>query len=622
MSDKFEKNSELSSNATVVMNADEIDEKLRIMREKVINDSKPVEDNFVIAPDDLDFTVIEENPEPNYAPELEEQILQADDEDADEMFYDESEKAVHKKKVRKLVVFAVIAAALIGILIAVIIAKNAHNNAEYIGNYRNAQINYNEGNYDKALESLRQALSIKKTDECLILMSECYEAKDDYVNALAILESSTSGDEKIRQRIKELKKAQKAYENGKVIVLNGDEYPVDITSLDLSDKGMRSRQLSRVSMLTELTSLKLSKNRIDSIDFLKNLNKLVSLDLSENKIENIEALSGLSSLKTLHLDGNDVKSFEPLYHLTNLTTLTISDMKISKSQLNDLKQALPNCIITSDDAENDVVEIKLGGKTFNSDVRELDLSGRNISDISALSDCTELETLNLSGNSISDISTLMDLPKLRSVNLSNNKLSDIGPLMTITTIEYLDLSGNSISSIAALGELTALDELSLKGNKIGDFSPLSRLLLLEKLDLTNCGMTDNSVPCLYKLKDLSKLSLEKNNISLRAYNKLKAEFPNCNISHSDFPKVTLGKKTFAAETVNVDASGLGLRDISAVRGLGCVERMDLSNNSISDVSPLMELDTLRELNLAGNNISPDQRSALTNALPNCRINFG
>lgn len=40
-------------------------------------------------------------------------------------------------------------------------------------------------------------------------MSRCYEAKYDYVNAIAILESSTSGSDEIKSEIERLKKPRR-----------------------------------------------------------------------------------------------------------------------------------------------------------------------------------------------------------------------------------------------------------------------------------------------------------------------------------------------------------------------------------------------------------------------------
>jgi Leucine-rich repeat (LRR) protein len=51
----------------------------------------------------------------------------------------------------------------------------------------------------------------------------------------------------------------------------------------------------------------------------------------------------------------------------------------------------------------------MGGLTFQSDVTELDLSGRELSDITALSDCAALTKLDLSHNKISDLTPLAGL---------------------------------------------------------------------------------------------------------------------------------------------------------------------------------------------------------------------
>ena len=171
---------------------------------------------------------------------------------------------------------------------------------------------------------------------------------------------------------------------------------------------------------------------------------LSSLDLSKNKISDISPLKKLSSLRTLHLDGNEIEDFSPLYGLDSLSMLTIGDMDIKQSQLKELKEELPDCIIYSDDAKEDVIEIKLGGKTFDNNVTELDLSGCDVHDISLLSACTKLKKLDLSDNAISDISALVDLPELTELDLSNNKISDISPLMSVAKLKYLNLAGNRI----------------------------------------------------------------------------------------------------------------------------------------------------------------------------------
>lgn len=562
---------------------------------------------------------------------------------AEEIIREQAERREHKRKKKLIIICAAIVAALAAMLALILLLKTGGAEKDYDKAFSRAQEYYYSGDYDNALSKLREVMEIKKTDECLLLMSRCYEAKYDYVNAIAILESSTSGDEKIKTEIERLKKAKEDYDSGKIVVICGEQYDVETTVLDLSGKGAGSAALKDIAKLTELTSLKLSDNKISELDFLSSLKKLSSLDLSNNKISDISPLKKLSSIRTLHLDGNEIKDFSPLYGLDSLSMLTIGDMDIKQSQLKKLKEELPDCIIYSDDAKEDVIEIKLGGKTFDNNVTELDLSGCDVHDISLLSVCTKLKKLDLSDNSISDISALVDIPELAELDLSNNRISDISPLMSVSKLTYLNLAGNRIKSVAALQDLTSLTELNLSSNELGGIAAVGRLTNLKTLWMDDTGLKDASLEELYGLKNLKKLSIKDNSeLSEAAVTTLKKKLSGCTISHSELKReIVLGGKSFACDAETVEANGLGLSDISKVSGFSNVKHLDLSNNSISRLSPLSQLKTLETLDLSnnrisdvsaltslknlkqlwlgGNSISAEQLQSLKAALPNCYI---
>lgn len=562
---------------------------------------------------------------------------------AEEIIREQAERREHKRKKKLIIICAAIVAALAAMLALILLLKTGDAEKDYDKAFSRAQEYYYSGDYDNALSKLREVMEIKKTDECLLLMSRCYEAKYDYVNAIAILESSTSGDEKIKTEIERLKKAKEDYDSGKIVVICGEQYDVETTVLDLSGKGAGSAALKDIAKLTELTSLKLSDNKISELDFLSSLKKLSSLDLSNNKISDISPLKKLSSIRTLHLDGNEIKDFSPLYGLDSLSMLTIGDMDIKQSQLKKLKEELPDCIIYSDDAKEDVIEIKLGGKTFDNNVTELDLSGCDVHDISLLSVCTKLKKLDLSDNSISDISALVDIPELAELDLSNNRISDISPLMSVSKLTYLNLAGNRIKSVAALQDLTSLTELNLSSNELGGIAAVGRLTNLKTLWMDDTGLKDASLEELYGLKNLKKLSIKDNSeLSEAAVTTLQKKLSGCTISHSELKReIVLGGKSFACDAETVEANGLGLSDISKVSGFSNVKHLDLSNNSISRLSPLSQLKTLETLDLSnnrisdvsaltslknlkqlwlgGNSISAEQLQSLKAALPNCYI---
>lgn len=635
---------------TVVVKKSDIEQQLhRADEEKTVLDTvnegyksifDPELEEILRETEGYELTPQDEDGEPEYEEEPEYDEAESDTE---RIIREQSEHRAHKKRKKLIIVCAAIVAVLAVMLALILALKNGGTESEYSNAFKQAQEYYYAGDYDNALTKLREAMEAKKTDECLLLMSRCYEAKYDYVNAIAILESSTSGSDEIKSEIERLKKAKEDYDSGKIVVICGEQYDVETTSLDLSKKGAGSAALKDIAKLTELTSLKLSDNKIDELDFLTPLKKLTSLDLSNNKISDITPLKKLSSLRTLHLDGNEIKDFSPLYDIDSLSMLTIGQMDISASQLKELKAKLPNCIIYSDDAKEDVVEIKLGGKTFKNNVTELDLSGCDVHDITLLSACTKLEKLDLSDNSISDISALVDLPNLKELDISNNRISDISPLMSVPKLEYLNLSGNRIKSVAALQDLSGLTELNVSGNELGSIAAIGRLTNLKTLWMDKVGLSDADLEELYNLKNLKKLSIKDNaDLSEAAVATLKKKLSGCSISHSELKsEIVLGGKSFAVDAENVEANGLGLSDISKVSGftnvkhldlsnnsisrlsplstLKTLETLDLSNNSISDISALASLKNLKQLWLNGNSISADQIQALKAALPDCYI---
>ena len=647
MSKLTEKINELASTEgkTVIVNRGDIEDELRrASEERTVVDEKPAVDSRL---DPELEAILRETEGYAFEPETEEESVRepkrSPSENARRVIEEKAYERKTRGKKRVIMICGIAVAVLALMLVGTLLLKNSAQSKEYEQAYKQAQLLYYDGKYDEALEQLRNAMAIDKTDDCLLLMSQCYEAKYDYVNAIAILESSSSGSDVIKKRIEFLKEAKDRYESGQVVLICGEQYDIKTTVLDLSGKGIHSGRLSDIGRLTELTSLKLANNEITELEFLTPLEKLVSLDLSNNQITDITPLAHLKKLRTLHLDNNDIRDFSPLYDLSELTMLTIGGIEVSQSQIKELKTRLPGCLIYNDEANTDIVEVHLGGKTFKSDVTKLDLSDCSITDLSALSVCTSLEELRLSGNYIRDIGPLLDIPKLRVLDLSNNMISDIRPLMSITTLEHLNLAGNKISSITALSQLKQLKELVLNGNDIDGTQNLAKLSALKILGLKDTGISDADLERLYNLKNLTVLALENNpDITESGVNQLKKKLPQCKVTHSEFEKkIVLGGKEFSASTESVDASSLGISDISAATGfkrvrhldlsnnvissvtalssLKTLETLDLSDNNIGDVSPLYSLKNLKMLHIEQNGLSAEQVSELRAALPDCTI---
>ena len=110
--------------------------------------------------------------------------------------------------------------------------------------------------------------------------------------------------------------------------------------------GNKISDISPLSGLINLTNLNLGSNQISDISPLSGLKSLRYLQMPDNKISDIKPLSGLINLSVLILDSNQISDISPLFELTNLRRrLTLSNNPISQTDLDKLKDALPNCHI-------------------------------------------------------------------------------------------------------------------------------------------------------------------------------------------------------------------------------------------------------------------------------------
>ena len=196
--------------------------------------------------------------------------------------------------------------------------------------------------------------------------------------------------------------------------------------------------------------------------------------------------------KILHLTG--------LEHAANLKTLNLGRARVNGVLVN--SNVLSNLSPLSN----------LTNLTY------LDLTSNRISDISALSDLTNLTELHLGGNeTISDISALSNLTKLTRLNLWDNRISDMSALGSLSNLTHLSLSGNELDGAipSELGNLTNLEVLYLWGNELNGAIPseLGNLTNLTVLDLGDNELNGAIPSELGNLTNLEELSLWGNELN-------------------------------------------------------------------------------------------------------------
>ena len=202
-------------------------------------------------------------------------------------------------------------------------------------------------------------------------------------------------------------------------------------------------------------------------------------------------------------------------------------------------------------------------------VERLDLSARQLTDVSALSGMVDLEVLDLHGNAVADTWGLSGLTGLHVLDLSGNRIVDVSALSRLSGLRVLDLSGNRIEDVSALWGLTRLRRLNLSGNRLADIGPLANLTDLEVLLLDGNAVTE--VLPLAGLANLVHLGLSGNRLAA----------------------VDLLAELRSLRRVNLAANRL--TDVSALGDLSALVWLRLPGNPIADVSALGRLAELRWL---------------------------
>ncbi|VEV56830.1 leucine-rich repeat protein [Plasmodium vinckei vinckei] len=142
-------------------------------------------------------------------------------------------------------------------------------------------------------------------------------------------------------------------------------------------------------------------------------------------------------------------------------------------------------------------------------IKELYLIKNNITDISPLFKCVNLEILFLQINQIESILGIKSLVKLEKLNLFNNKLTEkFINIEENENLTYIDLSDNEIENINFLSNTNNLVHINLANNKIKNLDPLKNNVYIEYLNVSGNRLEKfEDVQVLWHLSHLKELYL-------------------------------------------------------------------------------------------------------------------
>jgi len=242
----------------------------------------------------------------------------------------------------------------------------------------------------------------------------------------------------------------------------------------------------KVSQAAKTGILALSEHKLKEVpkSVLEIGEKLRILDLSNNSLLVID-LATFPNLKTLKLAKNKLETLQRDVKLKKLTTLDVSENKL-KSPLSFFEAPLER-VNLSHNPELKSFPVAL----FIRSLKSIDLSHCGISDLRSFQQkdaLPTLEDLNLDSNDISEIPTsIVDVaPKLKSLSLEHNHIRSIPTILLKSPhFDRLNLKGNNISKSDFLATDGADDFLKRRENIRKKDAAGTTMA-----DLSVCGLAD------------------------------------------------------------------------------------------------------------------------------------
>ena len=413
--------------------------------------------------------------------------------------------------------------------------------------------------------------------------------------------------------------------------------------------------LSPLAGLTNIDHLYAGRCGIEDIGALAGMTNMYRLELSDNYISDLTPLAGMVNLIMLKLSNNPVRDYSPIEGIyPNLQEKDFELGQVFDVQV-PLKPDNPDAAVEITDAALEGVLREATGifdrlLTLGDLSRIEKITGstdgmwQQVSDITALKHCINMEGLVIFGSEVNDLTPLAGLSKLQALSIFDSAVEDVTPLGGLKQLVVLELKGNRVADVSALQGLAELKKLDLSNNQITDFSPLFGLDKLGILYIGNNPAVDTSgfegIFGHLKDKDFQPGKLEK-----PAGNLAQPKDPDKVVKFADKVmerrirevigkpegKITAGEAAMVEELYlgneyqdkfpkgsqiadlsgiehfinlkRLDISWNKIKDIKKLSGLTRLEYLKAFSNQITSVAPLKDLVNLNDLNVGGNKLT-------------------
>jgi len=320
-----------------------------------------------------------------------------------------------------------------------------------------------------------------------------------------------------------------------------------------------------VALVTQVYCVK--SGTVDNLDDLTQFPNLESLGLFSPEVMNLNRLQEMTNLTYLYIGWGSGNNFtdQELSSIANLSRLTT--LHIVNGKINDLTLLEPLTELTS------------------LSLKELQLAEYEWQPLSALS----LESLDVSNSTFSDLSLVS--ATIRELNIGGTYVEDISRLHDFTEITSIDVSYLNIAleNWDWLSRYTDLVKLSVRGTNF------ENLNLISSVNLTRLDVSDTNIINWNELSNLT--NLERLHIEYGSFNDLNIlNSLNLDTLYLSHTNIIDWSPLRHFNTLNwIELDGTNFSDLSLLSGLSSLELISIHNTEVNDLSALFSLTLLKTL---------------------------
>lgn len=252
------------------------------------------------------------------------------------------------------------------------------------------------------------------------------------------------------------------------------DYEDDTQYIDLIHLKITSLEDLNLSRFTQLESICLRQNLIESLSGLKTISsdKIEELDFYDNRINHISSeVNRFTGIKNLDLSFNKIKNIKNIDKLVELENLYFVQNRIKE-----IKNVLTLTKLKNLELGGNKLE-QLGEElTTLVNLQQLWVGKNKISKFENLHTLHNLKILSIQSNRLTKLEGLEDLVNLEELYLSHNGIEKIEGLDKNTQLTVLDVTANKLTKLENLQHLTKLTDFWCSYNQIGSFEEIHQQL--------------------------------------------------------------------------------------------------------------------------------------------------